>query len=61
MEQGEQPALEPTPGPGSAVPKLLILLGSAWLLWLSWSVSGRLVRWRPRLALVGILLSLPRR
>jgi len=61
MEQGEQPALEPTPGPGSAVPKLLILLGSAWLLWLSWSISGRLVRWRPRLALVGILLSVPRR
>ncbi len=43
MEQAEQPALEPTPGIGSSVPKLLLLLGSLWLAWLAWAFSGTLV------------------
>jgi hypothetical protein len=48
MNQSEQPTLEPRPGPGALVPKLLVLAGSVWLLWLVWAFSGRLVRWRPR-------------
>jgi len=60
MEQGEQPALEPTPGIGSVVPKLLLVLGSIWLVWFIWAFSGRLARWRPPLpplrAIVATLL-----
>jgi hypothetical protein len=47
MDQSETPTLEPRPGPGSMVPKLLLVLGAAWLLWLTWSLSGRLVRKLP--------------
>jgi hypothetical protein len=47
MDNSEQPALEAQPGPGSMVPKLLLLLGGAWLLWGVWASGGRLVRWRP--------------
>jgi hypothetical protein len=49
MEASEQVALEPQPGPGSMVPKLLLLLGGAWLVWGVWASGGRLVRWRPGL------------
>jgi hypothetical protein len=44
MEQAEQPALEPTPGIGSVVPKLLLLIGSLWLAWLAWALSGRMTK-----------------
>lgn len=44
MEATEQPTLEPRPGPGTLVPKVLSLVGSGWLLWMVWSFSGRLVR-----------------
>jgi hypothetical protein len=43
MEASDQPTAEPRAGPGSEVPKLLVLLGSAWLLWTAWGVSGRLL------------------
>jgi hypothetical protein len=49
MDTSDQPTLEPRPGPGSVVPKLLLLLSGAWLLWIAWASSGRLVRWRPSL------------
>jgi hypothetical protein len=60
LEQTEQPTVEARPGPGSAVPKLLTILGAAWLVWIVWSTGGRLARWRPRLeplraALVALL------
>jgi hypothetical protein len=42
MEPGDQPPLEARPGPGSEVPKLLTLIGAAWVLWLVWSQSGRI-------------------
>jgi hypothetical protein len=55
MEPTEQPTLEPTPGPGAEVPKLLVLLGAGWALWAVVWLSGvsarRLdaIRWpRPR-------------
>jgi hypothetical protein len=48
MDQSEQPTLEPRPGPGTVVPKLLLLLGLGWLVWIVWSFSGRLVMWRAR-------------
>jgi hypothetical protein len=44
MEPTEQPTLEPRPGPGTIVPKLLTIVGSAWLVWLVWSTSGRIAR-----------------
>jgi hypothetical protein len=44
MDAGDQPTLEAQPGPGSVVPKLLLLIGSAWLLWIAWASSGRLAR-----------------
>ncbi len=50
MDATDQPTLEPRPGPGAMVPKLLVLLGSVWLLWIVWAGSGRLVRWRPSLS-----------
>jgi hypothetical protein len=46
MEQTDQPTLEPRPGPGTVFPKLLTLIGSVWLIWVVWSLSGRLVRVR---------------
>jgi SdrD B-like domain/Peptidase_C39 like family len=49
MEASEQPTLEPQPGPGSMVPRLVVVLGSAWLVWVVWASSGRLARWRPPL------------
>jgi peptidase C39-like protein/SdrD B-like protein len=56
MDQSEQPALEPTPGPGAEVPKLLALLGVGLLLWLLASFGVRTgrtlysIRWpTPRL------------
>jgi hypothetical protein len=48
LDPSQQPALEPTPGPGAIVPKLLLLGGLGWLLWAVWTFSGHLVRWRPR-------------
>jgi hypothetical protein len=54
MEPTEQPTLEPRPGPGTMVPKLLTIVGAAWLLWLVWSTGGRIalltLRLRPSLA-----------
>jgi len=58
MDQGEHPALVPTPGIGSAVPKLLLGLSSLWLVWFVWASSGRLVRWRPALPSLPSLPSL---
>jgi hypothetical protein len=57
MEASEQAALEAQPGPGSMVPKLLLLLGGAWLIWGAWASGGNLVRWRPRLPPVRALLA----
>jgi hypothetical protein len=42
MEPTDQPSLQPRPGPGTVFPKLLTLIGSLWLLWAVWSLSGRL-------------------
>jgi hypothetical protein len=47
LEPSDQPTLEPRPGPGTVVPKMLTVLGVGWLLWIVWSTSGHLVRWRP--------------
>jgi hypothetical protein len=52
MEPSEQSTVEPRPGPGTVVPKLLTIIGSGWLLWVIWSFSGRLARWRPSLSRV---------
>jgi hypothetical protein len=41
MEPTPDPTLEPRPGPGTEVPKLLTVVGGLWLLWLVWSLSGR--------------------
>jgi hypothetical protein len=46
LEASEQPTLEARPGPGTLVPKMLAVLGVGWLMWLVWSISGRLVRFR---------------
>src|SRR5258708_22091852 len=46
LEQSYQRTLEPRPGPGTMVPKMLTVLGLGWLLWLVWSTSGHIVRWR---------------
>ncbi|MBV9174311.1 MAG: C39 family peptidase [Chloroflexi bacterium] len=53
MQQTETPALVPQPGPGAEVPKVLLLLSPAVLLWGVWSFSGAVgrllfVRSRPR-------------
>jgi hypothetical protein len=40
MEPTQQPTLEATPGPGTEVPKLLLLLGGGWVLWGVLSLSG---------------------
>ena len=45
MEPTEQPPLEPRPGPGAEVPKLLVLLGALWALWCVASLSGASARW----------------
>ena len=50
LEPSDQPTLEPRPGPGTVVPKMLTVLGAGWLLWIVWSTSGRMARWRPRVA-----------
>ena len=52
IEPSDQPTLEPRPGPGTEVPKLLTLLGGAWLLWSVWSLSGAIARRLPTFALV---------
>ncbi|HEY2594856.1 MAG TPA: C39 family peptidase, partial [Chloroflexota bacterium] len=44
MEPTDQPTLEARPGPGAEVPKLLILLGVGWLLWLVLTLSGMSAR-----------------
>jgi hypothetical protein len=49
MNATEQPTLEPRPGPGSLVPRLLTVVGGIWLLWLVWAMSGRFARWIPPL------------
>ena len=58
MDPSEQPALQPSPGPGAEVPKLLVLLSTGVLLWLLKSFGARAgrrlyaIRWpMPRLAL----------
>jgi peptidase C39-like protein/SdrD B-like protein len=48
MDQSETPALEARPGPGAEVPKLLVLLGAGWLVWLLLSYGGRTGRWLDR-------------
>jgi hypothetical protein len=44
LQATNTPALEARPGPGAEVPKLLLLVGSPWLIWTIWSASGLLVR-----------------
>ena len=44
LETSDQSTLEPRPGPGTMVPKMLTVLGVGWLLWMVWSTSGRMVR-----------------
>jgi hypothetical protein len=48
IDPSNQPTLEPRPGPGSEVPKLLTLIGLGWALWVVWSLSGRFARRLPR-------------
>ena len=57
IDPSDQPTLEPRPGPGTEVPKLLTLLGAAWLLWLTWSMAGRAARCLPTF---GQLAAVPR-
>jgi SdrD B-like domain/Peptidase_C39 like family len=52
IEPSDQPTLEPRPGPGTEVPKLLTLVGGAWLLWSVWSLSGAIARRAPTFAFV---------
>ena len=52
IEPSDQPTLEPRPGPGTEVPKLLTLVGGAWLLWIVWSLSGAIARRVPSLAVL---------
>jgi hypothetical protein len=52
VEPSDQPTLEPRPGPGTEVPKLLTLIGGAWLLWSVWSLSGAIARRVPSFAFV---------
>ena len=52
IEPSDQPTLEPRPGPGTEVPKLLTLIGGAWLLWTVWSLSGAIARRLPSFAFV---------
>ena len=52
VEPSDQPTLEPRPGPGTEVPKLLTLIGGAWLLWSVWSLSGAIARRLPSFAFV---------
>jgi hypothetical protein len=52
MDPGDQATLEPRPGPGTEVPKLLTLIGAAWLLWVVWSQSARIARRVPSFAFV---------
>jgi hypothetical protein len=61
LETSDQPTLEPRPGPGTVVPKLLTILGVVWGLWMVWATSGRIARWRPRLVLGRPRLALFRR
>jgi hypothetical protein len=56
METTEQPTLEPRPGPGTVVPKLLTLLGGLWLLWLALATSGRLAKRLNRLRIPRLAL-----
>src|SRR5947209_2494612 len=52
VEPSDQPNLEPRPGPGTEVPKLLTLVGGAWLLWSVWSLSGAIARRVPSFAFI---------
>lgn len=42
MEPTDQPTLEPRPGPGAIVPKLLALLGGLWAVWAALATGSRL-------------------
>jgi hypothetical protein len=44
LDPSNQPTLEPRPGPGAEVPKLLALIGLGWGLWIVWSLGGRIAR-----------------
>jgi len=59
IDPSNQPTLEPRPGPGTQVPKLLTLLGVGWGLWLVWSFSGRLARRLPSMSTLRSKLSAP--
>ena len=52
LEPSDQPTLEPRPGPGTVVPKMLTVLGAGWLLWIVWSLSARIARRAPTSAFV---------
>jgi hypothetical protein len=43
IEPSQEATLEPRPGPGSMVPRLLLVVGSIWLVAMAWLFSGRLV------------------
>ena len=47
VEPGDQPPLVARPGPGSEVPKLLLLIGAPWALWMVWSFGGRIASRMP--------------
>jgi hypothetical protein len=55
MEQSNQPTLQARPGPGAAVPKLLLLIGTGWVVWLSWTFSGGVARGIAALRLPSLL------
>ena len=57
LEPSDRPTLEPRPGPGTEVPKLLTLIGAAWGLWIVWSLSGSVARRVPTLAMVRVAAS----
>jgi hypothetical protein len=44
MQPSEAAALEASPGPGSMVPRLLVVVGAIWLVAIAWLVSGRVTR-----------------
>ena len=52
MEPGDQPPLVARPGPGAEVPKLILLIGLPWALWMVWSFGGRLALRMPSVTVI---------
>jgi hypothetical protein len=61
IDPSNQPTLEPRPGPGTEVPKLLMLIGVGWALWTVWSFGGAVARRMPKLATLAAVLTALRR